>query len=176
MYLSKRVIFLKTFLYSPLQFTLQFLKLNLTWKIKYFSEVESEQTRTSFKDTNGTSDFDNTTNHANRPIMDKYSVRQFCTQESSNLFRCNLCRKTYTHISNFCRHFLSSHHGIRQEVPCPVCTRMFTRRDNMLTHMKQVHRVSAPKVYATNNNSSSRFEYNSLWYFIIVHVFWHTTI
>lgn len=108
--------------------------------------------------------------------MDKYSVRQFCTQESSNLFRCDLCRKTYTHISNFCRHFLSSHHGIRQEVPCPVCTRMFTRRDNMLTHMKQVHRVSVPKVYATNNNSSSRFEYNSLWYFNIVHACWHTAI
>lgn len=129
----------------------------------FFLEVETfEQTRSSYIDTNGTSNSDNTAN-VNRPIvMDKYSVRQFCTQESANLFRCKLCRKTYTHISNFCRHFLSSHHGIRQEVACPVCTRMFTRRDNMLTHMKQVHRVSAPKVYATTNNSSSRFDHNSL--------------
>lgn len=118
---------------------------------------------TPVKDTNGTSDSDNNTaSNTNRPVMDKYSVRQFCTQESSNLFRCNLCRKTYTHISNFCRHFLSSHHGVRQEVPCPVCARMFTRRDNMLTHMKQVHRVSTPKVYTTNNNGGSRFEFNSL--------------
>ncbi|VVC36441.1 Hypothetical protein CINCED_3A005114 [Cinara cedri] len=126
-------------------------------------EVESsDQMQTSFKDTNGTSNSDFTAN-ANRPIiMDKYSVRQFCTQESSNLFRCKLCRKTYTHISNFCRHFLSSHHGVRQEVACPVCTRMFTRRDNMLTHMKQVHRVSAPKVYTTTNNSGSRFDHNNL--------------
>lgn len=131
----------------------------------------SEQTRSPYIDTNGTSNSDNTAN-VNRPIvMDKYSVRQFCTQESTNLFRCKLCRKTYTHISNFCRHFLSSHHGIRQEVACPVCTRMFTRRDNMLTHMKQVHRVSAPKVYATTNNSSSRFDHNSLWYYLKIYVY-----
>lgn len=42
----------------------------------------------------------------------------------------------------------------------------------MLTHMKQVHRVSAPKVYATNNNGGSRFEYNNLWYFnVLVQVY-----
>lgn len=124
--------------------------------------MKADQILTSFKDTDVKSDSDNTTSSVNRPIMDKYSVRQFCTQESTNLFRCNLCRKTYTHISNFCRHFLSSHHGIRQEVPCPVCSRMFTRRDNMLTHMKQVHRMSTPKVYATNNNGGPRFEYSNL--------------
>lgn len=132
-------------------------------KDRFFPGLETDQMHSSLKDTNGTSDSDtNAVSNVNRPIMDKYSVRQFCTQESTNLFRCNLCRKTYTHISNFCRHFLSSHHGVRQEVPCPVCTRMFTRRDNMLTHMKQVHRVCAPKVYATNNNTGSRFEFNSL--------------
>lgn len=153
----------RTFVFSLFYFFHIFGRSILIYKIIFFLEREnSEQTQTLFKDTNGTSDSDNTTNNVNRPIMDKYSVRQFCTQESSNLFRCNLCRKTYTHISNFCRHFLSSHHGVRQEVACPVCTRMFTRRDNMLTHMKQVHRVSAPKVYASNNNSGSRFEFNSL--------------
>ncbi|XP_050428606.1 protein tramtrack, beta isoform-like isoform X5 [Adelges cooleyi] len=128
-----------------------------------FGIIKTDQTpRRLSIDTNGKSDSDNTVISASRPIMDKYSVRQFCTQESSNLFRCNLCRKTYTHISNFCRHFLSSHHGVRQEIPCPVCFRMFTRRDNMLTHMKQVHRVTTPKVYTTNNNGGPRFEFNSL--------------
>lgn len=155
----------KTFLYSLFWLLLLFswIKFNVRGSFLFVSGIETEQMPTPFKDTNGTSDSDhNTVSNTSRSIMDKYSVRQFCTQESSNLFRCNLCRKTYTHISNFCRHFLSSHHGVRQEVPCPVCTRMFTRRDNMLTHMKQVHRVSAPKVYATNNNGGSRFEYNSL--------------
>jgi len=135
------------------------VKFNLTLEINCFTGVKPEQISTSYKDINGTNDSDNNTvNYSSRPIMDKYSVRQFCTQESSNLFRCNLCRKTYTHISNFCRHFLSSHHGVRQEVQCLLCTRMFTRRDNMLTHMKQVHRVSAPKIYASNNNGGSRFD------------------
>ncbi|XP_050548924.1 protein tramtrack, beta isoform-like isoform X2 [Daktulosphaira vitifoliae] len=126
------------------------------------SVCESEQICRLSLESNGKNDSDNMANITGRPIMDKYSVRQFCTQESTNLFRCKLCRKTYTHISNFCRHFLSSHHGVRQEIPCPVCFRMFTRRDNMLTHMKQVHRLSAPKVYSTNNNVGPRFKFNNL--------------
>lgn len=153
---------IKIILYSLFQFHKFLNEVKFNVEDIFFPETKIEQLHTQIKDTNGTSDSDNTTSNANRPIMDKYSIRQFCTQESSNQFRCNLCRKTYTHISNFCRHFLSSHHGVRQEVPCPVCTRMFTRRDNMLTHMKQVHRVSAPKVYATNNNGGSRFEYSNM--------------
>ncbi|XP_075235753.1 zinc finger and BTB domain-containing protein ttk isoform X2 [Lycorma delicatula] len=77
----------------------------------------------------------------NRPI-DKASVRRYCTHEADNVYRCNVCAKTYTHISNFCRHFLSAHHGVRQEIPCPVCFKLFTRKDNMMTHTKQVHRLA----------------------------------
>ncbi|XP_039295883.1 protein tramtrack, beta isoform isoform X2 [Nilaparvata lugens] len=77
----------------------------------------------------------------NKPI-DKASVRRYCTHEAENVYRCNVCAKTYTHISNFCRHFLSAHHGVRQEIPCPVCFKLFTRKDNMMTHTKQVHRLA----------------------------------
>lgn len=76
-----------------------------------------------------------------KPI-DKASVRRYCTHEGDNAYRCNVCGKTYTHISNFCRHFLSTHHGMRPEIPCPVCYKLFTRKDNMMTHTKQVHRLT----------------------------------
>lgn len=76
-----------------------------------------------------------------KPI-DKASVRRYCTHEADNAYRCNVCGKTYTHISNFCRHFLSTHHGMRPEIPCPVCLKLFTRKDNMMTHTKQVHRLT----------------------------------
>lgn len=81
--------------------------------------------------------------------LDKSSVRRYCVQVAEHLFQCTLCYKTYTHISNFSRHFLSAHHGLRQEIPCPVCYRIFTRRDNMLTHMKQVHRITVTRGLAT---------------------------
>ena len=82
--------------------------------------------------------------------LDKSSVRRYCVQVAEHLFQCTLCYKTYTHISNFSRHFLSAHHGLRQEIPCPVCFRIFTRRDNMLTHMKQVHRITVTRGLATS--------------------------
>lgn len=86
---------------------------------------------------------------ASKPL-DKSSVRRYCVQVAEHLFQCTLCYKTYTHISNFSRHFLSAHHGLRQEIPCPVCYRIFTRRDNMLTHMKQVHRITVTRGLATS--------------------------
>lgn len=74
-----------------------------------------------------------------RHRMDKMSIRKFCTREGDQAHRCNICSKSYTHISNFCRHFLSAHAGAKQEVHCPVCNKPFTRKDNMMTHAKQVH-------------------------------------
>lgn len=97
--------------------------------------------------------------------VDKASVRQYCTQEANNLYRCTVCSKTYTHISNFCRHFLSAHHGIKQEVPCPVCLKLFTRRDNMVTHTKQVHRITLSRnsmqpISLENLDSSDNVSYS----------------
>lgn len=89
----------------------------------------------------------------NKPI-DKASVRRYCTHEAENVYRCNVCGKTYTHISNFCRHFLSTHHGVKQEIPCPVCFKLFTRKDNMMTHIKQVHRLTLMRGnYQPSNDS-----------------------
>lgn len=69
------------------------------------------------------------------------SVRQYCIKVEGNLFRCSVCSRTYTHISNFCRHFITTHKGVKQEVPCPICGKLFTRKDNMVTHTKMVHRL-----------------------------------
>ncbi|GLG92738.1 Protein tramtrack, beta isoform [Gryllus bimaculatus] len=68
------------------------------------------------------------------------STRSFCMREADNLFRCKVCQKTYTHISNFCRHYLTTHKQRRQVFGCPACGKEFTRRDNMMTHLKGVHR------------------------------------
>lgn len=78
--------------------------------------------------------------------LDKMSIRRYCTREGNHMYRCNVCSKTYTHISNFCRHFLSAHCGYKQDINCPVCLKAFTRKDNMMTHAKQVHGVSVGKV------------------------------
>lgn len=69
------------------------------------------------------------------------SARRFCVREADNVFRCKVCNKTYTHISNFCRHYLTTHRRSKQVFTCPLCNKEFTRRDNMMTHVKGVHRV-----------------------------------
>lgn len=69
------------------------------------------------------------------------SARRFCVREADNVFRCKVCNKTYTHISNFCRHYLTTHRRSKQVFTCPLCNKEFTRRDNMMTHIKGVHRV-----------------------------------
>ncbi|XP_069701927.1 protein tramtrack, beta isoform isoform X6 [Periplaneta americana] len=69
------------------------------------------------------------------------SARRFCVREADNVYRCKVCNKTYTHISNFCRHYLTTHRRSKQVFTCPLCSKEFTRRDNMMTHIKGVHRV-----------------------------------
>lgn len=80
-----------------------------------------------------------------RKKIDKMSIRKYCTREANHTYRCNVCSKTYTHISNFCRHFLSAHYGHKQDIHCPVCFKPFTRKDNMMTHAKQVHGFNLSK-------------------------------
>ncbi|KAK9496708.1 hypothetical protein O3M35_013007 [Rhynocoris fuscipes] len=94
---------------------------------------------------------------ANRRI-DKMSIRKYCTREGNHMYRCNVCSKTYTHISNFCRHFLSAHYGVKQDIHCPVCLKPFTRKDNMMTHAKQVHGMSFIK--GNNNNDTATYDSN----------------
>lgn len=73
------------------------------------------------------------------PDPDK-SARDFCVRENNNLYRCTVCDRVYTHISNFCRHYMTSHKVDVKMYPCPVCGKDFTRKDNMLAHLKIIHK------------------------------------
>ncbi|XP_011302235.1 protein tramtrack, beta isoform isoform X2 [Fopius arisanus] len=66
------------------------------------------------------------------------SVRDFCVKEG-DVYRCTVCHRTYTHISNFCRHYVTSHKPNVKYYPCPVCFKEFTRKDNMVAHVKIIH-------------------------------------
>lgn len=68
------------------------------------------------------------------------SVRDFCLKEGDNVFRCKVCSRVYTHISNFCRHYVTSHKRNVKVYPCPICMKEFTRKDNMVAHMKIIHK------------------------------------
>lgn len=68
------------------------------------------------------------------------SARDFCVREKDNLYRCTVCGRVYTHISNFCRHYMTSHKLDVKMFSCPVCCKDFTRKDNMLAHLKIIHK------------------------------------
>lgn len=68
------------------------------------------------------------------------SARDFCVREKDNLYRCTVCDRVYTHISNFCRHYMTSHKVDVKMFACPVCCKAFTRKDNMLAHLKIIHK------------------------------------
>lgn len=68
------------------------------------------------------------------------SARDFCVREKDNLYRCTVCDRMYTHISNFCRHYMTSHRTDVKMFSCPVCGKEFTRKDNMLAHLKIIHK------------------------------------
>lgn len=73
------------------------------------------------------------------------SARDFCVREKDNLYRCTVCDRMYTHISNFCRHYMTSHKMDVKMFSCPVCGKEFTRKDNMVAHLKIIHKqISVP--------------------------------
>jgi Cys2His2 zinc finger developmental/cell cycle regulator len=69
------------------------------------------------------------------------SVRDFCTKEADHVYRCKVCSRVYTHISNFCRHYVTSHKRNVKVYPCPFCFKEFTRKDNMTAHVKIIHKL-----------------------------------
>ncbi|XP_032667653.1 protein tramtrack, beta isoform isoform X3 [Odontomachus brunneus] len=77
------------------------------------------------------------------------SVRDFCVKEG-DVYRCTVCHRTYTHISNFCRHYVTSHKPNVKYYACPVCSKEFTRKDNMVAHVKIIH---SNKLMSLNNSS-----------------------
>ncbi|XP_043469826.1 protein tramtrack, beta isoform-like isoform X3 [Leptopilina heterotoma] len=83
------------------------------------------------------------------------SVRDFCVKEG-DVYRCTVCHRTYTHISNFCRHYVTSHKPNVKYYPCPVCFKEFTRKDNMVAHVKIIHSLKPHmNLTSSSNNSSS---------------------
>lgn len=72
------------------------------------------------------------------------SARDFCVRERENLYRCTVCNRVYTHISNFCRHYMTSHKMNVKMYSCPVCSKVFTRKDNMTAHLKIIHKQAPP--------------------------------
>ncbi|CAH1970985.1 unnamed protein product [Acanthoscelides obtectus] len=79
-------------------------------------------------------------NHSKKVKNPEKSARDFCVRESENLYRCTVCDRMYTHISNFCRHFMTSHKVDARMYSCPVCGKEFTRKDNMVAHLKIIHK------------------------------------
>lgn len=69
------------------------------------------------------------------------SVRDYCTKEADHVYRCKVCSRVYTHISNFCRHYVTSHKRNVKVYPCPYCFKEFTRKDNMTAHVKIIHKL-----------------------------------
>ncbi|XP_011691594.1 PREDICTED: protein tramtrack, beta isoform isoform X2 [Wasmannia auropunctata] len=82
------------------------------------------------------------------------SVRDFCVKEG-DVYRCTVCHRTYTHISNFCRHYVTSHKPNVKYYPCPVCYKEFTRKDNMVAHVKIIHSLKPHMSLSSNSGSSN---------------------
>ncbi|XP_063393824.1 protein tramtrack, beta isoform-like isoform X1 [Cydia fagiglandana] len=82
----------------------------------------------------------NMANLANYHEDTNESVRDYCIKEGENVFRCKICSRVYTHISNFCRHYVTSHKKDVKVFPCPICFKEFTRKDNMIAHLKIIHK------------------------------------
>lgn len=82
-------------------------------------------------------------NRNNKYVIDdsEGSVRDFCTKEADHVYRCKVCSRVYTHISNFCRHYVTSHKRNVKVYPCPYCLKEFTRKDNMTAHVKIIHKL-----------------------------------
>lgn len=84
-------------------------------------------------------------NRTSKYIIDdsEGSVRDFCTKEGDHTYRCKVCSRVYTHISNFCRHYVTSHKRNVKVYPCPYCFKEFTRKDNMTAHVKIIHKIES---------------------------------
>ncbi|XP_020279642.1 protein tramtrack, beta isoform-like isoform X3 [Pseudomyrmex gracilis] len=82
------------------------------------------------------------------------SVRDYCVKEG-DVYRCTVCHRTYTHISNFCRHYVTSHKPNVKYYPCQYCGKEFTRKDNMIAHVKIIHNSKPPTSLSNNSGNSS---------------------
>lgn len=95
-------------------------------------------------------------NRSNKYAIDdsEGSVRDFCTKEADHVYRCKVCSRVYTHISNFCRHYVTSHKRNVKVYPCPFCFKEFTRKDNMTAHVKIIHKLEHQQQQAEQGDAS----------------------
>lgn len=98
-----------------------------------------------------------TSNRSSKYIIDdsEGSVRDFCVKEGDHTYRCKVCQRVYTHISNFCRHYVTSHKRNVKVYPCPYCFKEFTRKDNMTAHVKIIHKIEATGSAPGSANTSA---------------------
>jgi tramtrack len=96
-------------------------------------------------------------NRSNKYAIDdsEGSVRDFCTKEADHVYRCKVCSRVYTHISNFCRHYVTSHKRNVKVYPCPFCFKEFTRKDNMTAHVKIIHKLEHQQQQTGDHGDSS---------------------
>ncbi|XP_071539993.1 uncharacterized protein [Panulirus ornatus] len=90
----------------------------------------SQSSPTSNSPSNGSSS-GGSNNKVSVPIM------SYCIQD--NGFKCSKCFQTFTHPSNFHRHYITVHTD-RRAHKCHVCGKEFKRKDNMMSHIRSVHR------------------------------------
>jgi tramtrack len=95
-------------------------------------------------------------NRSNKYTIDdsEGSVRDFCTKEADHVYRCKVCSRVYTHISNFCRHYVTSHKRNVKVYPCPYCFKEFTRKDNMTAHVKIIHKLEHQQQQANDQGEA----------------------
>ncbi|XP_071455424.1 protein tramtrack, beta isoform isoform X2 [Hetaerina americana] len=67
------------------------------------------------------------------------NIRTFRTALGQNLYQCLVCGVTYRHRSNCSRHFTTCHQ-MSNFHQCPFCSRSFLRKDNMMAHVRGVHK------------------------------------
>lgn len=98
-----------------------------------------------------------TSNRTGKYVIDdsEGSVRDFCTKEGDHVYRCKVCSRVYTHISNFCRHYVTSHKRNVKVYPCPFCFKEFTRKDNMTAHVKIIHKLDKIDAAVATTHASS---------------------
>lgn len=96
-------------------------------------------------------------NRSNKYAIDdsEGSVRDFCTKEADHVYRCKVCSRVYTHISNFCRHYVTSHKRNVKVYPCPYCFKEFTRKDNMTAHVKIIHKLEHQQQQQSDQGDAS---------------------